>query len=78
MRNIGHVVQQMMDVIPPDEPLAIDLEDLAESVRYAAPEMVQLWWRELTFLINEHLPPSLEECNDWQRSVGLILMDRTE
>lgn len=76
MRNILTVIQQMMEVIPRNNPLIADLEDIESSVRYAAPEMEGLWWRELSRIVGDHLPPTLEECNDWQRQVGLILLDR--
>ena len=77
MRNIGDVIDKMLWVIPKSElNLRAGLEGIIDSVRYSPPENVQMWWQELTILINDNLPPSLEKCNNWQRHVALILMDR--
>jgi hypothetical protein len=77
MRNIGAVIDQMLAVIPEDDgnTLILDLNDIMGSVRYSAPEMIGMWWNELTMVINEHLPDP-DECNHWQMQVGMILMDK--
>jgi hypothetical protein len=77
MRNLGDVADKMLAVIPLSEHgLRAEINDILGSVRYSPPESMGMWWTEFTYLINDYLPPTLDECSDWQRHVALILMDK--
>ena len=76
MRNIGEVIDRMLAEIPASEETFIyDLNNVMGSVRYSAPEMIGMWWEELTIVANDHLPHP-NDCAPWQTKVGMILMDK--
>lgn len=79
MRNIGTVIDKMLEVIPVSEKSFISaLEDIMSSVRYSAPESMGLWWEELTLTINGFIPYDLDTCEPWEKRVAFILMNKDQ
>lgn len=75
MRGLKTIIETVIALIPPDDPLELKapLTDMADSVKYAAPEMMQMWWNEFCEVLEVHMPyPPIEE---WQRSIFRLVTE---
>lgn len=58
MRPLSDVITAIKTVIPEDfdkATLITELDSLASSVKYAAPEMQAFWWKKVVALLQEYL-----------------------
>mgnify|MGYP000876637964 CR=1 FL=1 len=56
MRDLVKVIDQLIKVIPSKEVQLIGmLKDAKGSIRYAAPEMMTMWWNEVYGIIVREL-----------------------
>lgn len=78
MRDIRDVINSMLAQVP-DEPeyehLISSLEKILQSVPYSPPENRQLWWEELTYLVNDTMPPP-ESIKGWQLNFVNIFQNK--
>ena len=49
MRNLSTVIDSIIAIAPELEP---HFDSLKESIQYAAPEMMSMWWNEAAFILN--------------------------
>lgn len=78
MRNIVEVVNKMLMHIPETEInqyLISDLERIASSAIYAAPESQRFWWEELSNVVNTSMPTP-DKLNIWQKHMIDIFQDK--
>ena len=75
-RNIGEVVDQMLEKIPASAAgLRADLRCMMRDASYLAPELMGGLWDVLSVHLNHHVPFPPEE--DWQWEVGAIMADKS-
>jgi hypothetical protein len=70
MRNLMVVINEMLEVIPPEEQGLIErLEAQLNSISYAAPELHSFWGRKVAETLNEEIG---EPVLDWQIKLGKV------
>lgn len=73
MRDLYNVIEQTIALIPKDSDLIESLKDIQDSVSYAPPESMPLWWDEFSDWLNSHLP--YPPCTDWQEAILDLIRD---
>jgi hypothetical protein len=74
-RNIISVIEAMISVSE-DEKLNNELNDLIGTIRYTAPEQMNMRWWQLGDIVSASFPPP-DELNEWQTKVADYLMAKT-
>jgi len=75
-RNLVNIIQQMIDEIPITEQDFINsLKDNQNSVSYAAPELMSMWWNEVVDTLWDFIPETPTE--EWQFKVLSIFSTKT-
>lgn len=78
-RNIGDVIDRIQDQAPKGHPLRVRLVDLVQTIRYRAPEMGWVNWRDLMCILSEELPdPDLPDTPGWCKKIGRIVRGEEE
>lgn len=76
-RNLGDVIDQCLKIIPESElSFRQDLESIAESFRYTAPECIPDRWVQVTECLEEHLPGP-ESLKGWQVQIVEMYTQRS-
>lgn len=71
-RYLPDVIDKMIAEIPKEETEIITyLERCLDSARYAAPEVMSVWWDEVADILDDNLP-SPAKCNEWQTKITSI------
>lgn len=78
MRDIIKVITEMINKIPSTEiEFLSQLNNLIDSCKYTAPEMIGLRWEQLTEIVNEYIVVEPESLNEWQRNVISIFVNKS-
>ena len=72
-RNLSDVLSQILEFVPYDErELRQSIQSIKTSVAYAAPEMMQSWWRQTQIFLQSDVGyPDVE----WKIHVAAIFAD---
>ena len=75
-RNLVNIIQQMIDEIPITEQDFINsLKDNQNSVSYAAPELMSMWWNEVHETLWYFIPEKPNK--EWQFKILSIFSTKT-
>lgn len=73
MRDLYSLINRMLEVIPETEDdLRDELKDERNSVSYAAPEMMPMWFGEVQETLDTYVFTDLEHIDGWKESVRQI------
>lgn len=72
-RNLSDVIDQLLETSE-DEMLSIELKDIKDSVRFTAPELMPMRWRQVQVALQNHI--SFVREGTWQESAFNIFTGR--
>lgn len=76
MRDLSKVISDILEVIPkPEEDLIISLCKIRESVRYSAPELINMWWNETHSVLIDCITENPTQ--DWEYKVWSIFTTKS-
>lgn len=79
MRDLGTVISKLIDVIPADkEELLHELMKVQRSTRYAAPELMNMWWKRTHEILCDHVFNKCFDENNWKGKVRRIYVGEEE
>lgn len=76
MRRLEDVIDKMVTQIPLSETdLLEQLESVRESVLYASPETVTMWWMQTAQILTNRFGENNVPEDSWEKAVERIWMD---
>ena len=76
MRKLENVIDAMVRHIPASETVLLEqLESVRESVLYASPETVRMWWLQTAEILTNRLGENKVPEDSWEKAVERVWMN---